>query len=129
MDLAPVLDVNDNPANPVIGDRAFGVDPRTATTYGLAFMDGLLREGVGAVAKHFPGHGNTSQDSHLTLPYVNKSDAALRAVELAPFVTAISRGVDAIMVAHVVYPAWDAQRPASLSPRIISGLLRRELGY
>lgn len=129
MDLAPVLDVNDNPANPVIGDRAFGVEPGSVITYGLAFLDGLEGAGIAGVAKHFPGHGNTSQDSHLTLPYVNKSDAALRAVELAPFQAAIAHGVDGVMVAHVVYTAWDPDRPASLSPVIVSGILRGQLGY
>lgn len=129
MDLAPVLDVNDNPANPVIGNRAFGTDPETVIRYGIPFMTGLMDSNIAAVAKHFPGHGNTSQDSHLTLPYVDKSDAALRAVELPPFIAAIERGVDAVMVAHVVYRAWDPDRPASLSPRIITGLLREELGF
>lgn len=129
LDLAPVLDVNDNPANPVIGYRAFGVDPQTVTTYGLAFLDGLRAGGVASAIKHFPGHGNTAQDSHVTLPYVTKSDASLRATELVPFQAAIAHGADAVMVGHVVYTAWDADRPASLSPRIIQGILRDELGY
>lgn len=129
MDLAPVLDVNDNPANPVIGDRAFGVEPQTVITFGRAFMRGLVAGGVADVAKHFPGHGNTSQDSHLTLPYVNKTAAQLEAVELAPFKDAVAQGVDAIMVAHVVYTALDPVRPASLSPAIVTGVLRNALGF
>lgn len=129
MDLAPVLDVNDNPANPVIGAHAFGVDPQTVSTFGLAFAQGLQAGGVAATAKHFPGHGATGQDSHVTLPFVNKTDAALRATELPPFAAAVRAGVDAIMVAHVVYPAWDPQYPASLSRRIVTDLLRGELGY
>ena len=127
--LAPVLDVNDNPANPVIGTRAFGTDVQTVTAFGLAALEGLAQGGVASVVKHFPGHGNTAQDSHFTLPYVAKSDTALRAVELAPFRAAVQRGVDAVMVAHVVYTAWDGRLPASLSPRIVTGILREELGF
>lgn len=129
MDFAPVLDVNDNPANPVIGDRAFGVTPATVTPYALAFLEGLHAANIAGVGKHFPGHGNTSTDSHFDLPYVTKGDAGLRAVELPPFQAAINAGIDALMVAHVVYTAWDSDRPASLSPRIITSLLRGELGY
>ena len=129
MDLAPVLDVNDNPANPVIGYRAFGVEPQPVITYGLAFRDGLRAGGVASVVKHFPGHGNTSQDSHLTLPYVTKTDAQLESVELAPFRAAIANGADAVMIDHVVYTAWDPDRPASLSPIIVQGILRNTLGF
>src|SRR5438270_10211702 len=104
-DLAPVLDVNDNPANPVIGNRAFGTTPDVSMPAALAFMAGLHDAGVAATGKHFPGHGNTSTDSHLTMPIVLKDRAGLEAVELKPFRAAVDAGIDAIMIAHVDYPA------------------------
>ena len=131
MDLAPVFDVNDNPANPVIAGygRAFATTPEAVSRHALAFMQGLQGERVMSVAKHFPGHGSTWVDSHVALPHVTKSLAQLNAVELPPFRDAIAAGVDAVMVAHIVYDAWDAERPSSLSPRVVTGLLRGELGF
>ncbi len=126
---APVLDVNVNPLNPVIGDRSFGPDPEQVAEHGLASMDGLTTEGVAACAKHFPGHGDTHTDSHLALPSVNRSLAELERTELAPFRRAVDVGVPAIMTAHIVFPALDADRPATLSRSILTGLLRGRWGY
>jgi len=126
---APVLDVHTNPANPVIGNRAFGVTPGAAATHALAFWRGLRAAGVLGCGKHFPGHGDTQTDSHLDLPVVIHDDARLRAVELAPFAAAVAAGVSAIMTAHVMYPAWDAQMPATLSRRIAREILRGDLGF
>jgi beta-N-acetylhexosaminidase len=129
MDMAPVLDVLTNPANTVIGDRAFGSNPQCVARLGTAFMRGLQTGGVLAVAKHFPGHGDTLLDSHVAQPLSGRSDAQLQSCELVPFRGAIAAGVDAIMTAHVIYPVWDAQAPATLSPTILHGMLRREMGY
>ena len=130
MNLAPVLDVNDNPNNPVIGDRSFWTEPDRVATQGVAFIAGLHDAGVAATGKHFPGHGNTSLDSHLVLPTVWKTREQLFSTELWPFRQVIELGEpDAIMVAHVLYPELDQQNPASLSEPIIAGLLRDELGF
>lgn len=130
MDLAPDLDVNDNPSNPVIGPRAFGTTPDVVAMAGPAFLAGLHDAGVIATGKHFPGHGNTSTDSHLALPFVTKDRAALEAVELRPFRAAVRAGVDAIMPAHVVYPALDPSGlPGTVSRAIVTGLLRDDLGF
>jgi beta-N-acetylhexosaminidase len=129
MDMAPVLDVLTNPANTVIGDRAFGSDPQCVTRLGTAFMRGLQTGGVLAVAKHFPGHGDTLLDSHVAQPLSGRSDAQLQSCELIPFRGAIAAGVDAIMTAHVIYPVWDAQASATLSPTILRGMLRQDMGY
>jgi beta-N-acetylhexosaminidase len=126
---APVLDVHTNPANPVIGNRAFGITPQAVITHALAFWRGLRAAGVLGCGKHYPGHGDTHTDSHLDLPVVSHPEARLRAVELAPFAAAASAGMAAFMTAHVVYPAWDEQRPATLSPRIAQQILRTELGF
>jgi beta-N-acetylhexosaminidase len=128
LDFAPVLDVHTNPQNPVIGDRSFGADPALVSEHGLALMRGLHDGGVAACGKHFPGHGDTAKDSHLDLPVVAHDEARLRAVELAPFAAAAAAGIPMIMTAHVVFPALDAARPATLSPRIL-GILRDELRY
>jgi len=129
LDFAPVLDVDSNPANPVIGDRSFGAEPERVARHGLAFIEGLSSSGLCACAKHFPGHGDTSQDSHFELPTVAHGDERLRHIELAPFVAAIGARVDAMMSAHVVVRAWDAHQPATLSRRICTELLRGELGF
>ena len=129
MNLAPVLDVNSNPANPIIGDRAYGTEPEPVCAYGLAVMQGLEDNGIIPCGKHFPGHGDTMTDSHHVLPVVGADRTRLDAVELEPFRRAISRGVPVIMTAHVRYPALDAEAPATLSRPILTDLLRNELGF
>jgi beta-N-acetylhexosaminidase len=129
MNLAPVLDVDSNPANPVIGDRAFGSDPSLVAACGVAAIAAMQGEGVLACGKHFPGHGDTSVDSHLDLPVLPHDMDRLRRVELQPFVAAIRAGIDAIMTAHVRFDRIDPQVPATLSPAVIGGLLRGELGF
>jgi beta-N-acetylhexosaminidase len=128
-DLAPVLDVHTNPTNPVIGNRAFGRTPETAAAQALAFWRGLRAAGVLGCGKHFPGHGDTHTDSHHELPVVAHDPARLRAVELAPFAAAAAAGMEAIMTAHVMFPALDPAHPATLSRPILSGVLRGELGF
>jgi beta-N-acetylhexosaminidase len=127
-DYAPVVDVDTNPANPVIGDRAFSRDPAAVGRLGAALAAGLQAEGVAACAKHFPGHGDTSQDSHKDLPRLPHDLARLREVELAPFRTLARAGVAAVMTAHVVFEALDPRRPATLSPEVMR-LLRDEVGF
>ena len=105
MNLAPVLDVNDNPANPVIGVRSFGGDPDVVVPHGCAAVRGYLSSGVCPVGKHFPGHGNTSVDSHLDLPVLDHGIERLEEVELAPFRAAVAEGLPAIMTAHIVFKA------------------------
>jgi beta-N-acetylhexosaminidase len=129
IDFAPVLDVWTNPRNRVIGDRAFATEPERAARLALAFARGLQDAGVLACGKHFPGHGASTGDSHFVLPRVAHSRRTLRATELVPFVRWIRAGFPALMTSHVVYPAYDRRRPATLSPRIARELLRRELGY
>ncbi len=126
---APVLDVHTNPANPVIGNRAFGTTPAVAIEHGLAFWRGLGEAGVLGCGKHFPGHGDTRTDSHLDLPTVAHDEARLRRVEIAPFAAAVDAGIEALMSAHVVYPALDADWPATLSRKISTDLLRGSLGF
>jgi len=128
VDYAPVLDVHTNPANPVIGDRAFGEEVERATTHALAFWRGLEESGVRGCGKHFPGHGDTATDSHLTLPHVDHDEERLRSVELEPFRRAAQAQVPIFMTAHVVYPAIDS-RPATMSHRWLTAILRLELGY
>lgn len=129
MDFAPVLDVDSNPANPVIGPRSFGSDASTVSVMGAAVMNGLRQEGVIPVVKHFPGHGDTSVDSHLELPVVDKTADELAELELIPFKAAVSDQAEAVMVAHILLPEIDPDKPASLSPAVIDGMLREELGY
>jgi beta-N-acetylhexosaminidase len=129
MDFAPVMDVDSNPDNPVIGDRAFGRDPRTVMTHGVAFVRGLQQAGVLACAKHFPGHGDTELDSHLELPTVRHDEDRLRRIELPPFRAASGAGVAAMMSAHVVYPALEPDVPATMSRAICTSLLRTEIGF
>jgi beta-N-acetylhexosaminidase len=128
-DLAPVLDVHTSPENPVIGRRAFGCTPDVVTLHALAFWRGLRSQGVLGCGKHFPGHGDTVADSHLTLPVVSHDEGRLRAVELAPFRAAAAAGIEALMTAHVRYPAFEPELPATLSRRLLTGLLREEWGY
>jgi beta-N-acetylhexosaminidase len=129
VNFAPVLDVDTNPANPVIGSRSFARYPAIVARLGVALMHGLQEEGVGACGKHFPGHGDTRTDSHLELPVVAHDLARLRAVEFAPFAAAAQAGMEAFMTAHVLYPAIDPDRPATLSRRILGDVLRGELGF
>jgi len=128
VNFAPVLDVNSNPQNPVIGVRSYGEDPALVARLGAGAVAALQVAGVLATAKHFPGHGDTALDSHLALPTVARPRDRLDRVELPPFVAAIHAGVAAVLTAHVVYPALDPDRPATLSPAII-GALRTELGF
>ncbi len=127
--LAPVCDVNNNPANPVINVRAWGEDPATAGALAAAFCRGAQAEEVLTCAKHFPGHGDTTSDSHLELPLLPHSRARLEAVELPPFRDAIAAEVAAVMTAHLLLPALDAEHPATLSRAVLTGLLREELGF
>jgi beta-N-acetylhexosaminidase len=127
-DFAPVLDVDSNPENPVIGDRSFGTDPKRVTEHGLAFAAGLSEAGIIGCGKHFPGHGDTHLDSHLALPHVSHGRDRLEAMELVPFRAACGR-IPMLMTAHIVFEALDPQRPATLSPTVITELLRKDMGY
>jgi beta-glucosidase len=132
--LAPVVDVNNNPSNPVINVRAFGETPEEVSQLASAFIRGAKAYPVLTTAKHFPGHGDTAVDSHLDLPVLPHSPARLAEIELLPFQEAIdpsgiASGVDAVMSAHLLIPAWDAERPATLSHPILTQLLRQQLGF
>src|SRR3989442_14943558 len=127
--LAPVLDCLLNPANTVIGDRAFGTTPDVVAACGVAVVEALLSQGLIPVAKHFPGHGRTSIDSHLALPDVDATIDELERWDLVPFRAALGAGCPAVMVAHVRYRVLDPVLPASLSAEVIGGLLRRGLGF
>ncbi|HLV95162.1 MAG TPA: glycoside hydrolase family 3 N-terminal domain-containing protein [Candidatus Acidoferrales bacterium] len=128
---APVADVNDNPANPIINTRSFGEDPSSVSEYVENFIRGAQDNGALATAKHFPGHGDVSVDSHLTLPTVPGDRKDLEGMELVPFRAAIAAGVDSIMIGHLAVPAFepDPNVPATLSHNIMTGLLRDELGF
>jgi beta-N-acetylhexosaminidase len=126
---APVLDVASNPASPIIGDRAFATDPERAAALALVSFRATRAVGLVTCGKHFPGHGDTATDSHLELPVVHKSRRELARTELLPFRRAIAAGVPMLMTAHVRYPALDPEWPATLSPTILTGLLRRRLGF
>lgn len=141
MNLAPVLDVNNNPDNPVIGVRSFGESPELVSDLGIAYIKGIQSKGVATTAKHFPGHGDTSVDSHLGLPEVPHDKERLLEVELYPFQQAMEADVDAIMTAHVTFPKIDDTKviskkdgteislPATLSHKVLTGLMREEMGY
>lgn len=129
LDFAPVLDVNSNPLNPVIGDRAFSADPPTVIEMSSAWSRGLRDGGVIPCGKHFPGHGDTDKDSHFDLPLVNKTLDQLNSADLPPFAYACRQQIQALMTAHVLYPSLDAKLPATLSEAIVTGLLRHQLGY
>ncbi len=129
-DFAPVLDVNSEPANPVIGVRSFGDSPSLVAEMGVASIEALHEAGIMATAKHFPGHGGTTADSHLDLPVIRRSRELLRAVDLPPFQAAIARGVDMVMTAHAVYPALASDHlPATMSGEILTDLLRNKMGF
>ncbi len=127
--LAPVLDVNNNPANPVINTRSFGSTPERVSETAVAYMRGVRRSLAIPVVKHFPGHGNTDTDSHLALPQIDRSMEELEKVELVPFRRAVTEGAEAVMTAHILFRALDPDRPATLSPLILKGLLREKLGF
>ncbi len=129
LDFAPVLDIHTNPKNPVIGDRALAEQAAEVARLGAAIVRALQSEHVAACGKHFPGHGDTSTDSHHELPLVEHPPEQLRDREFLPFKAAIEAGVATIMTAHVLVPAFDEERPATLSKRIITELLREELGF
>ncbi|MDF2723047.1 MAG: glycoside hydrolase family 3 [Paenibacillus sp.] len=129
VNFAPVLDINSNPKNPVIGNRSFGSSADIVSSFGVEEMIGLRDGQVIPVVKHFPGHGDTTVDSHLELPVVGKSLEQLRQLELIPFAKAIKEGAEAVMVAHLLIPAIDPDYPASLSPAAIGQLLRSEMGF
>jgi beta-N-acetylhexosaminidase len=126
---APCLDVNSNPHNPIIGERSFGRLPGPAASLALAWARGLEQSGVMATGKHFPGHGNTHQDSHLTLPTVDSPLELLEATEFYPFRQFIAQGFSSLMTAHLVFTALDAQHPATLSRPILTDLLRQQWGF
>jgi beta-N-acetylhexosaminidase len=129
LDFAPVADVDSNPANPVIGDRAFAATPDEVSDHLRAFVPAMQAEGIVACAKHFPGHGDTHLDSHLDLPTVEEELPRLLSRELPPFRAAVEAGVGSVMSAHVVFPALDDELPATLSPRVIPRLLRGDVGF
>ena len=129
IDFAPVLDVHTNPANPVIGDRAFGTEPEAVARRALAFARGLDAAGVLACGKHFPGHGDTHTDSHEELPRIDHAWERLERIELVPFARAAAAGIPMIMTAHVVFGTIDPDRPATLSEAVVTGVLRRRLEY
>ncbi|MGE5217676.1 MAG: beta-N-acetylhexosaminidase [Chloroflexota bacterium] len=129
LNFAPVLDVDSSTHNPIIGARAFGADPERVIEMSAAWASGLRDGGVIPCGKHFPGHGDTAQDSHFTLPVVEKNLAELKAVELAPFVAACRNRIEALMTAHIKFTALDPAFPATLSEPVATGLLRHQLGY
>jgi beta-N-acetylhexosaminidase len=129
LDYTPVLDVHTNPKNPVIGDRALAERAEDVARLGRAIITTLQEAGIAACGKHFPGHGDTSTDSHHELPLIEHPPDRIEAVELVPFRAAIAAGVASIMTAHILIPALDEDRPATLSPSIVDGLLKRKLGY
>lgn len=129
LNFAPVADVHSEPTNPIIGDRAFGEDAVTVSKHVVDFVRAHQEHGIIACAKHFPGHGDTTVDSHLDLPYVEKEEPDLRHVELPPFEAAVRAGVGTVMTSHVVYPAFDEDLPAGFSRRVTRRLLREELGF
>ena len=128
LDLGPVADVNTNPDNPVIGTRSFGADPDRAAAHVAAWVAGLQEAGVAACAKHFPGHGDTAEDSHLALPTIDVDLETLAARELVPFAAAVDAGIASVMTSHILVPAIDRVLPATLSGPVLS-LLRDRLSY
>ena len=129
VNFAPVVDINSNPKNPVIGTRSFGTDRERVAQLGIMYAKGMQSQGVMAVGKHFPGHGDTDVDSHLDLPVINHKAHHLDSVELYPFKRMIEAGVEGMMIAHLQVNAFDRQRPSSLSRPIVTGLLRNKMGF
>jgi beta-N-acetylhexosaminidase len=128
-DFAPCVDVNNNPLNPIIGTRSYGDNPEIVSRFAQAAIRGFHDGGVPTSVKHFPGHGDTSVDSHLALPVVDFPMERLEAMELVPFLAAIEAGVASIMTTHIIFPALDPELPATMSPRILTGLLREKMGW
>lgn len=129
LDFAPVLDVDTNPDNPIIGDRSFSSEPNEAASRAIQFFHGLARHGIAGCGKHFPGHGDASADSHLELPVIDVERETFFRRELHPFASAVGAGFKMLMTAHCLYPAFDKQYPATLSPSFIRPLLRGALGF
>lgn len=129
LNFAPIMDIHSNPSNPVIGNRAFGTDPDLVSKIGLSVAEGIRSRNVIPSIKHFPGHGDTSTDSHIELPLIDKSLEELLDFELIPFKKSIDEEIEMIMSAHILIPSIDSQYPATLSKRILGDLLRDELGY
>jgi len=129
LNFAPVLDIHSNPDNPVIGKRAYGTNPERVSDIGLEVAKGIRNSSIIPAVKHFPGHGDTSTDSHLELPIIDKSLEELRNFELIPFEDAIENNIEMIMMAHILLPSLDKDYPATLSKKIVHDLLRDEMGY
>lgn len=129
MNFAPVLDINSNPNNPVIGDRSFGNNKDIVSNLGTSTMKGIQSKNIISVVKHFPGHGDTSVDSHINLPVVNYDINRLKSFEFVPFKTAIQNGADAVMVGHILLPKIDSKYPSSMSYEIVTNILRKYLGF
>lgn len=129
INFAPVLDVNSNPANPVIGRRAIGNDPEIVSRHGIEIIKGIGSQQIISVAKHFPGHGDTSVDSHLDLPLVEKTMEELNSLEFIPFKSAIENNIDMLMIAHILYSNIDGENPATMSASIINEILRQQFDY
>src|SRR5690625_4212341 len=129
LNFAPVLDVNSNPNNPVIGDRSYGDAPGVVGALGVQTMQGLQTEGIISTIKHFPGHGDTYLDSHEALPIIHKTYDELKETELVPFENAIKSGAEMIMTAHILLPEMETTYPATMSKEIITEILRKEMGY
>ncbi|MBQ1727632.1 MAG: beta-N-acetylhexosaminidase [Treponema sp.] len=129
VDFAPVMDINSNPKNPIIGERSYGSKASTVVEYGLQMASGLQSGGVVCAVKHFPGHGDTDTDSHLALPRVNKSHAQLKQFELVPFKAAVEAKIPVVMTAHIMFPKIDSKYPATMSHKILTGILRQDLGF
>lgn len=129
INFSPVLDVNNNPDNPIIGVRSFGADPADVTKMGIALINGFKAAGVMSIVKHFPGHGDTAQDSHYAVPVVKASAEQMQKVHLAPFAAAVKQGVSGVMTGHVLYPALDAKNIATFSKPILQDLLKTRMGF
>lgn len=129
INFSPVLDVNNNPDNPIIGVRSFGADPADVTKMGIALINGFKAAGVMSIVKHFPGHGDTAQDSHYAVPVVKASAEQMQKVHLAPFDAAVKQGVSGVMTGHVLYPALDAKNIATFSKPILQDLLKTRMGF
>lgn len=129
MNFAPVLDINSNPNNPVIGDRSFGNNKDIVANLGTSTMKGIQSKNIISVVKHFPGHGDTSVDSHINLPVVNYDINRLKSFEFVPFKTAIQNGADAVMVGHILLSKVDSKYPSSMSYEIVTNILRKDLGF